>query len=99
ITSRCFYSKDEHERIYQYAHAPINYVDKEGRDIAIDPRISPALNGWASLHQEYPTYLHRDGSTEVTIANGDERFRFNVNSTIGGRRLSINNFSVGDDGM
>lgn len=92
--------KEDGKALLVYSYAPINYLDKNGNYIAIDPRISSAANGWSAPHQQFPTFLNTDASTELSLSTGGaDRLKFNFNSSIAGNNLSLKNFTVGDDGM
>ena len=95
-TTRIYISSNG-DSIYGFAAEEINYF-KDGWWRAIDPRLSSTQNGWAAMHQEYPTYLLPDGSTEISLGD-DSKLKFNINSKINGVEVSKNDFTVGDNGI
>ena len=95
-TTRVFISP-LHDSIYEYSAQPINFF-KDGWWRFIDPRIRPSQNGWSAMHQEFPTFLNEDGSTQLSLGE-NQKLKFNFNSTINGKNISMNDFTVGDDGM
>lgn len=85
------------DSIFDYAAEEINYF-KDGWWRAIDPRLKAEQNGWAAIHQQNPAFLNSDGSTEISV-NENSKLKFNINSRINGIQISINDFTVGDNGM
>ncbi len=96
-TSRSFIAEDR-SIVSGNSYSPVNYRDKNGNYIAINPLLSASGSGWSALHQEFPTFLHVDGSTEISLSENDH-VKFNFNNSFAGINLSVNNFTVGDNGM
>ncbi|GDX52664.1 hypothetical protein LBMAG27_17110 [Bacteroidota bacterium] len=95
-TTRTYISANG-DSIYDYAADEINYF-KDGWWRAIDPRLSPVQNGWSAIHQKNPTHLLSNGITEISLG-GEQKLKFNINSTINGTSISMNDYTVGDNGM
>ncbi len=65
-TSRSFIAEDG-SVVIGNSYSPVNYLDKSGNYIAINPNLSPSAEGWSAMHQSFPTFLHQDGSTEISL--------------------------------
>ena len=85
------------DSIYDYAADEINYFN-DGWWKAIDPRLSQSQSGWSAEHQLNPTFLFPDGSTAISLSD-DSKLNFNLHSKINGATISLNDYSVGDNGM
>lgn len=110
-TSRTF-SNNKGEVVIQYSSEHLNYLNKENKFQPIDIKLSKSpqtsshetgnSNGpsysWASLQQQYPTYLYKDGSTALS-ADEKNKIIFNRNCKIKGQEINYSDYTVGDQGM
>jgi gliding motility-associated-like protein len=76
LTSRTF-KDDNGQIIIKYGSKNLNYLDKENKLQPIYTKLNFYTNGWAATQQEFPTYLNRDGSTQLTLKEGCMKFNFN----------------------
>lgn len=111
FTSRTFYN-DDGEVVIQFSSKNINYLNKENKFQPIDIKLSNSSQpssqelghsnspsySWASLQQQYPTYLYKDGSTALS-ADEKNKIIFNLNCTINGDVINYSDYTVGEQGM
>ncbi len=92
------YSINNSTVVMEYGRDNINYTDEQGWMRAVDTKLKPSLNGWAVTQQEIPTYLYTDGSTALSLGNG-QLMSFNKNVVFNSSLLNTTQFTVGDNGM
>ena len=63
-----------------------------------DPLSQPSTYSWASLQQQYPTYLFKDGSTALS-SDEKNKIIFNRNCKINGNEINYADYTVGEQGM
>ncbi|MEW6467273.1 MAG: gliding motility-associated C-terminal domain-containing protein [Bacteroidota bacterium] len=89
---RTLYSRTYHTAdgrvIVHYSKRPLNYYSK-GRLVPVDASMYPSASGWCAPAQPYPVYLNFDGSTALTLDNG-EKLGFNQNCRVNGTAAAIN---------
>ncbi len=97
LTSRAF--NDGHGGvIIQYGSKKINYLDKENKFQPIDEGLQFFTNEWVAKHQQYPTYLHKDGSTSIS-SDEKNKIIFNQNCKINKVGIDFSDYTVGEEGM
>ncbi|MDO9187513.1 MAG: gliding motility-associated C-terminal domain-containing protein [Bacteroidia bacterium] len=110
-TSRTF-NNNKGEVVIQYSSQHLNYLNKENKFQPIDIKLSKShkpsshemgnSNGpsysWASLQQQYPTYLYKDGSTALS-ADEKNKIIFNRNCKINDHEINYSDYTVGEQGM
>jgi gliding motility-associated-like protein len=82
--SATYYSEDGQIKIRQSSR-PINY-HTGNKWMPIDANLSPLNEGWGAINQPYPTYLHADGSFEISIGP-TQRFSLGKNCKINGQPI------------
>lgn len=105
FTSRTF-KNDNGGVIIQYSSKKINYLNKENKFQPVNAKLSVLpiekssgeIIEWASLQQQYPTYLYKDGSTALS-SDEKNKIIFNQNCKINGIEMSLTDFTVGEEGM
>lgn len=88
----------KNEIITENAYDNINFIDEKGWMRAADIKLKPSLGGWSAEQQEMPVYLYNDASTALTIGHNTTMI-FNKNVHLNQQNISVNNFTVGDNGM
>lgn len=78
-------------------------MHEKGKDTAFTFSPSPwerdkGRGFWASLQQQYPTYLYKDGSTALS-ADEKNKIIFNRNCKINGQEINYSDYTVGEQGM
>ncbi len=111
FTSRAF-NNNKGEVVIQYSSQHLNYLNKENKFQPIDIKLSSSPQtssqergnnnnpsySWASLQQQYPTYLYKDGSTALS-ADEKNKIIFNRNCKIKGQEINYSDYTVGEQGM
>jgi len=78
-------------------------IHEKGKDTSFTTSPSPwegdkGRGFWASLQQQYPTYLYKDGSTALS-ADEKNKIIFNRNCKINGQEINYSDYTVGEQGM
>jgi gliding motility-associated-like protein len=87
--------------VIQYSSKNLHYIDQQNKLQSTDSRlhtIDKAMHEWAALQQQYPTYLYADGSTALS-SEQERKIYFNRNCTIDEQKISLKNYTVGENGM
>ncbi len=110
-TSRTF-NNNKGEVVIQYSSQHLNYLNKENKFQVLNTKLStfspPSSQkgestyshsfSWASLHQQYPTYLYKDGSTALS-SDEKNKIIFNRNCKVNGHEINYTDYTVGEQGM
>ncbi len=91
------YTSDDGQIVVENSLENINYYDKNKELQPLAPTLTQGTNGWEATRQEFPTYLHPDGSTELTLYK--KTFSFNNHCKINGQEINMTDYTVGENGM
>ncbi|MES2286585.1 MAG: gliding motility-associated C-terminal domain-containing protein [Bacteroidota bacterium] len=113
LTSRTF-KDNKGDVVIQYSSQHLNYLNKENKFDLLNTKLSlfsqtPSGEkdrehnsvhslSWASLQQQYPTYLYKDGSTALS-SDEKNKIIFNKNCKINGDEINYSDYTVGEQGM
>ncbi len=81
------YKTPDGQVVLRYSKKPINYHDKSGRLVPIDPIMAPDANGWSAMNQPYPVFHNEDGTSEISLGDG-KRMKLNQGHAINGLKGS-----------
>ncbi len=91
------YISDDGQVVVESALESINYYDRNKQLQPLYPKLSSCVNGWEAQRQEFPAFLNRNGSTEISLY--EKTFEFNSNCKINNQEINLADYTVGKDGM
>ncbi len=91
------YVSDDGQVVIENGVENINYYDRNKQLQPLSALLSDGANGWEARRQEFPTFLNRDGSTELSLY--EKTFSFNNHCKMDGHEINTSDYTVGENGM